>query len=172
MLVGIDMKLFELINKNCANAIFDRLMPLVTRLGSGEFLSVVAIVLILVARPRKKMVGILLLAGLAGSYYVTDVLKNIFARPRPFTLVPYSHILVSKVEGYSLPSGHAAMAFMAALILSRFFKRPALFFTLAALVAFSRVYIGVHFVTDVLAGAIIGILIGYILLRIAKITER
>lgn len=167
MFVDIDMKLFDLINKSCANTIFDSLMPLVTRLGSGEFLFVVAIVLLLGARGKKKTAGILLLAGLASSYYVTAVLKDIFARPRPFTLIPYAHVLAGE-NGYSFPSAHTTMAFMAALILSRFFKRPALFFTLALLVAFSRVYIGVHFVTDVLAGALVGTLIGWSLLKVAQ----
>jgi undecaprenyl-diphosphatase len=77
------------------------------------------------------------------------------------------HLLVHCGGGKSFPSSHAANNFGAATILTYFYRKIAwIFFSLAALVAFSRVYVGVHYPFDVLAGAILGMAISAILLLI------
>jgi len=167
MLMRIDTILFNFVNHTCSNRIFDVLMPILTWLAHGIFLCLLALLMILGAEGRKKICGILLLAGITASYYISSFLKYIVARPRPFILIPDAHAMAIE-NSSSFPSTHTIMAFMAAFILTKYFKKGPLFFTLAALVGFSRVYIGVHFVSDVLAGAAIGTLIGYLLVKVSK----
>jgi len=165
-LSGIDGKLFNLINKGCQNPAFDAVMPLLTELGSGLFLFILSILIILFRKKDNKRCGVLLLGGLTATYYIVYFLKHTVGRPRPYLSLPDVHTLI-KESSFSFPSHHATDAFMAAVILTAFFKRRWVFFSLAVLVCFSRVYVGVHYVSDVAAGAVIGILIGYALLKIS-----
>ena len=169
MLANLDARLFYLINKNCANPAFDILMPFLTWLGSGEFLFVIA-VLILFLKAKNKRAALLLLAGLTVTYYIVYFLKNSVARPRPFITLPDVRVLTPE-KNFSFPSTHAAQSFMAAVLLSKFFKYYILLFAIALVVCFSRVYLGVHFVSDVVAGAIIGAITGYALIAAARAAQ-
>jgi undecaprenyl-diphosphatase len=136
-------------------------MPWASNMGSGASIFIVAVILLLFKKKECRIAGIFLLAGLTVSYYLTDSLKDIIARPRPFMVLPDVNVL-ENAKNFSFPSTHATQSFMAATVLSRFFRRYVLFFGLAAIVAFSRVYMGVHYVSDVAAGAFLGTSIGYI----------
>jgi undecaprenyl-diphosphatase len=92
---------------------------------------------------------------------VQSALKLWFERERPPFDNPEPEPLVALPESYSLPSGHAVVAFACATVIS--FAVPRLrwpLYALAALVAFSRVYVGVHFPGDIVAGALLGVLLG------------
>lgn len=171
MLTAIDLKLFNIINKTIANKAFDFIMPVISMLGSGEAIFILACILIIVAvkKSRRKTPGVLLLAGLTISYYAVYILKNFFARPRPFMAIPDVCLLGLAEKGFSFPSGHATTIFMAAAVLSGFFKKRWLFFSFAVLVGFSRVYMGVHYPSDIIAGALLGLVIGYGLKRLISI---
>ena len=136
-------------------------MPVITELGTTKILLAVAILIFLVMSPKKRRAAIVLVIGLVATYIVVYLLKHWIARPRPFMVLPDIRLLEADKMGFSFPSGHAAQAFLAATVFSAFFRRNALFFTIASLVAFSRVYLGVHFVSDVIWGAIIGTGVGY-----------
>ena len=98
----------------------------------------------------------------------TDVLKAVIHRDRPRV-----HTLVSQPHSHSFPSGHAASSFACAFVLATFAPRlRAPLYILAALIAFSRVYVGVHFPLDVLAGAGLGLLLGWATVAVARATER
>ena len=90
------------------------------------------------------------------------LLKPIIARPRPFTFRPELTLLVKAPRDFSFPSGHTAASFAAASALL-FSKAkgwiPAM--VLAALIALSRLYLYVHYPTDVLAGVVVGVLCGF-----------
>ncbi len=169
----LDIKLFYLANHSCSNPVFDLLMPVITILGDGKFILALAILLILITRKPRKLAGVLLLAGLGVSRFVVHFLKDFFARPRPFVTLENVSLLVTGLDkGHSFPSGHAVVAFMAAVILASYFSSGYIFFLIAIAVCFSRVYIGVHYVSDVIAGAILGSLIGYALVYAAKKLRR
>ncbi len=168
MLGMVDISVFRFINKAMANPVFDKLMPILTRLGTGEIILYVAIIIIIFARRERKFSGVLLLAGLTVTYYVVDNMKNAFAVPRPFISLADVRMLVTKASGYSFPSGHSVTAFMAAAIASRCFRSgAAIWMALAVIVAFSRVYIGVHYPSDVIFGALIGLIIGYAIIKVS-----
>src|SRR3989338_1115728 len=101
---------------------------------------------------------------------VEFALKNLFLRIRPESVFSQQLIrILAESKDYSFPSGHATIAFAGAYILTR--QRPKLkvfFYLLATLVALSRVYLGKHYPSDVFAGAITGLIIGFLTFRISK----
>ena len=110
--------------------------------------------------------GIALVAGLLlGEVF----LKNVIARPRPFTLWPDLQLLIPVPHGFSCPSGHTTSSFAAATSIFLYrekWGRWAMF--LAGLIAFSRIYFTVHYLTDVLFGVVLGVacaLLAYYVMR-------
>jgi membrane-associated phospholipid phosphatase len=113
-------------------------------------------------------------AGLGAVSYLaaeglSALLKGVFDRPRPSVVDPAVHPLVAVPHSGSMPSTHAATAFAAALAVGLVHPRllrPLL--ALAALIAFSRVWLGVHYLSDVLVGAALGAAIALVLWRLSK----
>ena len=143
----------------------DFLMPLVTKLGDhGIFCIAVAVALLCFKKTRRAgvMMGIALLCGfICGNLF----LKNVVARPRPYVLPGVQvDLLVARLHDYSFPSGHTLACFEMASVLMLTHRKtlglPALI--IAAAVAFSRLYLFVHYPTDVLAGALLGTLFGFL----------
>lgn len=119
--------------------------------------------------------GVLLLTAVA--ILLADaaavVVKALVDRPRPFVRYPEPKILVPRPHDASFPSGHAATSFAAATILSFAFPKAApAFLVLAAAVAYSRVYVGVHYPLDVIGGAALGALVAIALLRLVRAQPR
>lgn len=102
-------------------------------------------------------------------------LKAATGRPRPFETIPRADPLIGATVGQSMPSGHAATSFAGAVVLSYFLPRSAPYmFLLAVAIAFSRIYVGVHYPSDVAAGAALGAavgLAGVLLLRLLRRTS-
>jgi undecaprenyl-diphosphatase len=113
-----------------------------------------------VLRRRPSLFAVVLLAVVAADL-AADVGKYFVHRHRPF-----EHQLGPSLETHSFPSGHAASAFAGAVALSAYAPRGRpVFYALAALIAFSRLYNGVHYPTDVIAGALVGATVSLLLLR-------
>jgi undecaprenyl-diphosphatase len=88
-------------------------------------------------------------------------LKAATGRPRPFETIPQADPLIGATVGQSMPSGHAATSFAGAVALTYFLPRSAPYvFLLAVAIAFSRIYVGVHYPSDVVAGAALGAAVG------------
>ncbi|MEK7543280.1 MAG: phosphatase PAP2 family protein [Patescibacteria group bacterium] len=109
-----------------------------------------------------------LFAGGTSWALVELILKPLVARVRPTELM--GAIIVGPAsQDFSMPSGHATIAFAMAVVLSR--KEPKwkwMFFTLAVLISLSRIYLGVHYPLDVVAGGVIGWLIGNVVNRLTR----
>ena len=101
------------------------------------------------------------------------LLKNLVARTRPYDVNTGIQLLVAKLRDYSFPSGHTAASFASATALyfagEKKLWKPAL--VLACLIAVSRLYLYVHYPTDVLGGVVIGIIAGYLGYRLVKVLE-
>lgn len=146
----------------------DFIMPYITYLGSGGTVWITVSVIMLLFKKSRKAGMTLLISLLLGLLISTLGLKNIIARERPFNtagaLLNADSLLIGIPSGrFSFPSGHAVSSFSAAAVLMLYDKRlgiPALI--LAALIAFSRLYLYVHFPSDVIAGMILGILLAFI----------
>lgn len=140
----------------------DDAMRFVTRLGNFAIAWIIlALVLILIPKTRK--IGFVVMAAvILDSILCNVILKNIFVRPRPCDVNTAINLLIPRPSGYSFPSGHTSASFaaVAALYFSGERKIWKAALALAILIAFSRMYLYVHYPTDVLGGIICGIICG------------
>lgn len=138
----------------------DFLMPKITALGNGGAVWIAGAAAMTISKKYRRY-GIAMFAALAAGVLVGKVcLKHLFARSRPCWLENVS-LLISNPTDYSFPSGHTLSSVIGAFMLTaanRKFGLAAI--PLAALIGFSRLYLHVHFPSDVLASVVIGILIG------------
>lgn len=141
----------------------DPVFVALTRAGSYGAVWI-ALALVLAWRSRRvKVLVLVVLADLAAEG-LADVLKAAIPRRRPPLLYPEPKTLVHDPHSHSFPSGHATTSFACATVLALTYPRAAVaFYVLAAAIAFSRVYVGVHWPSDVLAGALLGIAIALLL---------
>ena len=177
MLEALDQKLFLLINNQTANALFDGFFPWWTDFQkSAWFLFMVLPTLLVLLFLRRKLKGLLVFLGALATASLADflsseVLKEFFQRPRPLQSEIASQVILRGPDqgGYSLPSSPALAAFAFVVFLSVYFPKARVpLLVLASLTAYSRVYCGVHFPGDVIAGAIFGSLLGFVLAFVTK----
>jgi undecaprenyl-diphosphatase len=129
----------------------------------------IVLALILAAVYRRWGVLVLTVVAIAVADFAAAALKAIVDRPRPFVRYAEPKVPVPRPHDASFPSGHAATSFAAATILSFAFPKAApAFLLVAAAVAFSRVYVGVHYPLDVIAGAALGALVAIALRRLVR----
>ncbi|UTB32792.1 MAG: phosphatase PAP2 family protein [Methanobacterium sp. ERen5] len=166
---------FYLINHGLDNRLFDIIMPIITDFGSLLAWFLIFGLMFAFGGQKTRKIAVLGVMALLIANVVVYSLKFFVAEPRPFLTLANVDLLVHAEETYSFPSGHAASSFAAAFVIGRKYKLKlkgksySLFYPLmifAALVGFSRIYIGVHYPYDVLVGAIIGILSGYFALKL------
>ena len=152
--------------------VFDNFILLITSLAS--YVWYILIIGFLLNKPTRKL-GVILAVAMILQYLVNGgVLKHLFARVRPCNLDSTVELLVKRPKGFSFPSGHSAAAFSAVGVLYGA-RIKTLFWpvlALAVLIALSRLYLYVHFPTDVLAGALCGFLIGYGVWRVFDLKYR
>ena len=166
----IDQSILLWIHQYMTNPIFDLLMPFITHEENWVF-PILLLLLFLGIKGGKRGKITLLLLIIALS--ITDslcaqVLKPLFERIRPSHLnIEGINLLVSKGGKWSMPSNHAANMFTLSVVLSYFYQKTSLaIYSLALLIAFSRVYVGVHFPGDVIAGAFIGYITSWLALTL------
>ncbi len=171
-LISLDQNLFLFIN----NLSHPQILLFISRLlsGVGELgliWIVLGIFLIYSQRHHPKRMIEILIGIILSSFAAVGFLKPIILRLRPEFTLANINIYTKSTDYLSFPSGHAAVSFSAAFILSRIYPKGGVYFyTLALLIALSRVYLGVHYPLDILAGGIIGIICGYITLKLCGIT--
>lgn len=158
------------------NPVLDKIMIVVFNnlVGSiGQLWIVVGVILLIIPKTRKCGVAVIV------SYVVSllignEWLKDMIARPRPCAVDDTVQIIVKKPSSFSCPSVHTYLAFSSAMAIFHYYKKPGIgVFIFAALIGFSRMYFFVHYLTDVLFGAALGILTAFVVcMLLDKIYDR
>jgi len=169
-IVKIDKNLMIFLNKTLSNPIFDILMPIIT---NQKFLTIIGVILIIYlgfyAGKRGKITLIVLIfaAGISDAI-CAQIIKPWVGRIRPsHEFIEYINLLVSKGGKWSFPSNHAANSFAFATVLSYFYdKNKTMIFSIASVIAFSRVYVGVHYPLDIIFGSLLGYTVSWIILSV------
>ena len=167
-----DTVILDFIKETANCGFLDVLMPYITAIGNGGILYIIlAVCLLLFKRTRKYgiMLGTALLFGLI---FGNLLLKNIVARPRPFSGKEIE-LLVSVPKDWSFPSGHTMASFeMASVMFYMNRKIGYAAITVALLVAFSRLYLYVHYPTDILGGIVLGTFFGFCAIKLYNFIEK
>ena len=158
------------IQEHLRTPVLDGIMRFITHLGDVGAIWI-AFTLLLLFIPRTRKAGIVCAAALIVNLLLTNIaLKNIIQRIRPYDVMDSLKILVKAEHDFSFPSGHTAASFAGAWAMRRTLPKkcwiPAII--LAALISLSRLYVGVHYPTDVIAGVIVGIFAAEVSFRILK----
>ena len=165
--MSLDQSILYWIHDNLSCGVLDMLMPKLTLLGSGGAIWLLAAAIMLCEKKYRRQ-GVILLAGLAAGVLVGNVcLKNLIARPRPCWLDDSVKLLIPIPTDYSFPSGHTLSSVIGATVLTKTNRRFGwAAIPLAAIIAFSRLYLFVHYPSDILAGAVLGVAIGLAVYRV------
>ena len=159
----MELAILDFIQSNLRCGIMDSIMTFITGLGDGGKIWIACTILLLLI-PKTRKAGLAMGIALALEIVCCNViLKPFVARIRPCDVNTAVQLLIERPLDYSFPSGHTASSFAAASAL--YFGRKKLWIpaaVLAGLIGFSRLYLYVHYPTDVLAGALIGIMMGWI----------
>lgn len=151
------------LQENVRNDFLTPIMKVITSLGTGGIFWII-LTLLLLCFSKTRKAGICAVLALLLSVILNNlILKNLIARIRPYEVIESLERIVSKESEYSFPSGHAATAFAAVTAIAFYMPKkvwiPLL--VLAVMIGFSRLYVGVHYPTDVLAGMVSGAVCGF-----------
>ena len=163
-LLNLDGGFLLFLQESVRNPILDNIMIFITSLGNGGMIWIAATIVLLIPKKTRKA-GIMSAVALLGSLIINNkIVKNIVQRPRPFVTFTDLQIIIPTPSEFSFPSGHTSSSFAAAAVFYRHLPKklglPAVI--LAGLIGFSRLYVGVHYPTDVIAGVLMGILLSYL----------
>lgn len=148
-------------------SVLDIIMPFLTKLANGGFIWIVIAIVLLISRKYRVHGYKLCVALFAESILCNGILKLLIRRIRPSDVNSAITILINRPMDFSFPSGHTMISFAAATVIFNINKKWGVgAFVLASLIGFSRLYLYVHYPSDVIVGAIFGVLVGIFALHI------
>ena len=171
----LDTALFYFLNVKLQNGFFDFLMPILTNLDYWRIPLGLGVILLFVFGKKKGRIAVILLVlGITLSDQVcNNLIKPLVGRIRPCNVLENIHLLVNCTKSYSFPSSHAMNMFTGVTLLSYSYRKiRVILFIMAILVSYSRIYVGVHYPFDVLAGAILGVFCAFIILIVFKFVSK
>jgi len=165
----MDVRIITYVQTHCHNRITDIIFPLLSRIGNaGAVWLIVAI--ILGYNRHTRGFAFMLFFSMVLAHIISQILKPIIGRPRPFVQDPGVHLLIHTPGGYSCPSGHSASSFAAATVIWLFSNRfGTAALILALLIAFSRVFLFVHYPSDTFLGSLLGVICAFIVIYLYKL---
>ena len=171
-MLDVEFSILDFIQNQFRTPFGDFVMLLISKLGNGGIIWLVLSGLLCVF-PKYRKAGVTMLTALALDVLLCNVmLKPLVGRMRPFTVNTGMELLITAPKDFSFPSGHTAASFAAAFAL--LFVKNKLWIPsmiLASLIAFSRLYLYVHYPTDVLAGILLGLIVGVAANVICRLAE-
>jgi undecaprenyl-diphosphatase len=162
---SIDLSIFYFFNHTISTGFLDRFFSIITNVQNWYIAYIILIGILFFKGGR---MGKLAAVGIIFLIIVTDqtgyrLLKEFFQRARPCIVLPDALLPTGCTGAYSFPSNHALNNFAAAAFFTKLFSGyKTVLFVIASLVAISRVYLGLHYPSDIIAGAAIGMVFGYI----------
>jgi undecaprenyl-diphosphatase len=177
ILYSLDKSVFYFFNHSLHNSVLDVVMVFLTRTDTLHFrifYGVVWLALIVKGGPRGRIVALLMIPVIVASDQLSSsVIKHLVARMRPCFTLPDVKLLVPCGSGLSFPSSHAVNNFAGATLFSFYYRRWTwAFISYASLVALSRPYVGVHYPSDALGGAVIGTFVCLVILFLWLFVEK
>jgi undecaprenyl-diphosphatase len=152
-----DYKTFSLINNNMNCSFLDKSFSLITHLGGAFITCALPIILMFFGNVKLKRMGFDMALALSLSHVFVRLLKNKFMRLRPYDYLEMVNTHGLFWDDFSFPSGHTTAIFsICTTIAMNMPEYLRLFFVIAIIIGISRIYIGVHYPSDVLIGAMIG----------------
>ena len=160
----MDMTILWFIRNNIVNDYFTWFMKFVSNIGNSGIIWILITLMLIIYKPTRR-IGIICAIALVEEVIVCNgIIKHLVKRGRPWTKINGLNPLVKKPTDYSFPSGHSSSSFAVGYTMLRKGNKkigiPAII--LAILIAFSRLYVAVHFPSDVVTGIIIGIIFSYV----------
>lgn len=159
---NMDNSILQFIQANMRSSIMDKIMPLITSLGNGLTIWML-IGVVFVINKKYRRYGIMIIFSLILCFIVGNLsLKPLVARVRPFNATPLlDALLIRPPTDFSFPSGHTMCSFAPGVVIFYMNKRIGIFaLILSSFIGFSRLYLYVHYPSDVFCGMVIGILLG------------
>lgn len=175
LIQSIDFSILDFIQEHIRNAFFDPVMVGLSYIGEAGAIWIILSIILLFFR-KTRPAGVCVLAAMALGFLIGDIgIKNLVQRPRPFMVNTDVDLIIYAPTTYSFPSGHSTAAFAAVTSLFGMLKEKRWIaycgLGLALLIVFSRLYNYVHFPSDVIAGILLGIITGLVVVFIFKKTK-
>jgi undecaprenyl-diphosphatase len=174
-LIQLDTTVFYFLNVKLQNGFFNFLMPVLTNLSYWRIpIGLMVISLLVFGKKKGRVTVILLVLGITLSDQTCNsLIKPLVGRIRPCNVLENIHLLVNCTKSYSFPSSHAMNMFAGVTLLSYSYRKiKVILFIIAILVSYSRIYVGVHYPFDALAGAILGIFCAFIIITLFKFVSK
>lgn len=160
---AFELKFLDFIAQHLRCAFLDFLMPKITLLGNAGIFWIILAVALLIPKKTRKAGFAMAIALILGLIFCNMTLKPLVARIRPYDVACIAPYLIEVQHDFSFPSGHTTASFEGAAVVFLYYKKWGIAaLVLAALIAFSRMYLYVHYPTDILGGIVLGVLFAWV----------